>query len=399
MKIALIHDYLREYGGAERVMEALHELYPDAPVYVAFLDWQALGSQAARFKSWDIRTTWMSKIPFITWLYSPLRIIADRAFASLDLSSYDVVISSSNAYFAKAVRVPNGVHICYCHTPPRSLYGYSTMTNWRANPVTKFFGTIINHFCRIIDFNVSQKVDQFISNSKETARRISKFYRRDSIVIYPPVELPEVGAAKFGVTGRQELVEPKRDRQLVDEQMHGEQHQDDQVGKYYLYVNRLSFSKHPELAVAVANKLGFPLKVAGVGSMFEVLKQAAGASVEILGSVSDVELSRLYAGARALIYPVEDEDFGIVPVEAMQRGIPVIAHRSGGPKETIIDGKTGVFFDDLSEAGLVAAIQKFEASKFDHATIKEQGQKFSKEVFQKQIGELVKSKLLKTSGS
>ncbi len=367
MKIALVHDYLREYGGAERVLEALHQLYPEAPVYVAFVDWGALGDHAQRFRSWDIHETWMAHIPFIKKLYSPLRVIADKAFASLDLSAYDVVISSSNAYFAKAVRAPHGIHICYCHTPPRSLYGYTTMTNWKANPVTHFFGTLINHYCRVIDFYMAQKVTYFIANSKETARRITKFYRRDSTVIYPPVELPSLSVipAKAGI-------------------QKNSVHQG-----YYLYVNRLSFSKHPEIAVAAANKLQLSLKVVGTGAMLSGLRELAGPTVDFLGSISDEELAAVYSGAIALVYPVADEDFGIVPVEAMQYGLPVIAHRSGGPMETIIDGQTGVFFDELTTDGLVSAIQKFQKMKFSSEKITKHSQTFSKKIFQKKIQEFV----------
>lgn len=366
-KVALIHDYLREYGGAERVLEELHALYPEAPVYVSFVDQKAMGINWSRFAEWDIHQTWFSKIPLIKKLYSPLRILADRAFMSLDLSEYDLVISSSNAFEAKAVQVPSGNHVCYCHTPPRALYGYSTMSDWKKNPLIRLGGSIINHYMRIIDFKHAQKVDHFIANSQETARRIKKFYRRCSTVINPPIKVPTTAELK-----KYQAAAAKKYQT-----------------EYYLYLNRLSFSKHPELAVQAANQLGFKLKVVGSGKMESQLKELASHQVEFMGMVSDEELHVLLTGAKGLIYPVEDEDFGMVPVEAMAHGVPVIAHQSGGPLETVIDGETGVFFNELNGEGLVAAINKFEKTKFNSQKIFKHAQQFSQSNFEKNMKKFV----------
>lgn len=371
LRVALVHDFLREYGGAERVLEALHETYPQAPVYVAFLDENALGIHWQRFKDWDIRQTWFSKIPFYTKLYSPLRFLAPRSFADLDLSKYDVVISSSNAFMAKAVQVPNGIHVCYCHTPPRALYGYSTMSSWKRNPFFKFFGTLINHYMRIVDFKLAQQVDYFIANSKEVASRIKKFYRRDSTVIYPPVKVKTA------------LVQNKSSLELTPTVLKNH--------SYYIYVNRLGLQKHPELAVEVCSRLKLPLKVVGSGRMESYLKQIAGPSIEFLGSVTDEELYQLYSGAKALLYPVEDEDFGIVPVEAMAWGVPVIAYRSGGPKETVQEGKTGLFFNDLTSDSLAQAIEKFQKTKFNRRQIQHWAEQFGEDRFKQQIKKFILS--------
>ncbi|MDA1079140.1 MAG: glycosyltransferase [bacterium] len=356
--VALVHDYLREYGGAERVLEALHELYPEAPVFTAFVDREQLGLHWQRFADWDIRTTWLTKIPGYKLLFSPLRIWAPNYFKSLDLSAFDVVISSSNAYFAKAVRVPNGKHICYCHTPARSLYGYTTTSNWRANPVTKFFGMLINHYLRVVDYYVAQEVDFFIANSQETQRRITKFYRRESTIVYPPVNIPP---------------NPPESKSR----------------SYYLYVNRLALAKHPEIAVQVCTEQNVPLKVVGSGKMLDDLREMAGSTVAFCGAVSDEELNRLYAGAKALLYPVEDEDFGIVPVEAMAHGVPVIAHNSGGPRETIIPDKSGVLFAELSTTGLWQAMQRAEKIRFSPEELYTHSQQFSLTAFKKNILKLV----------
>lgn len=363
MKIALVHDYLREYGGAERVLEALHELFPEAPVYTAFVDKKALGIHWEKFKDWQIKETWIAELPWYKKLYSPYRIFAPSAFEDLDLSEFDVVISSSNAYFAKAVIVLNGTHYCYCHTPARSLYGYSTMSDWKSNPVTRFVGSLINHYLRIIDFEVAQRVNVFIANSRETQQRISKFYRRDSKIIYPPVLIPD----KILVADRQKALKDG----------------------YYLYVNRLAFAKHPEIAIKACSQLGAALKVVGDGKLRAELEKLAGPTVTFLGSVTDEELHHLYEGAKALLYPVEDEDFGIVPVEAIGHGVPVIAHNSGGPKETVIDKKTGVLFDDLSVAGLVAAMQRAEKIQFKPAELTAHAQQFSLKEFKKKISVLL----------
>lgn len=380
-KIALVHDYLREYGGAERVLETLHKMYPDAPVYTAFYDAKSLGQHWNRFKNWEIRQTWMSRIPGILRLYSPLRILAARAFSSLDLSEFDVVISSTNAYMAKAVRVPHGVHICYCHTPPRSLYGYSTMSDWKKKWWMRVPGELINHVMRIIDFKTAQDVDVFIANSHETAKRIRKFYRRESTVIFPPVH---VASASKKMNDSKKM--PAKEK------------------SYAIYVNRLAFAKHPELAVQACTELGMQLKVVGTGPLLPELQAVAGPTVTFLGSVTDQELHELYAGASVLLYPVEDEDFGIVPIEAMGHGVPVIAHASGGPLETIIEGKTGVFFEELTTAGLIAAIKEFNelsakssaknTSQFDATFIKKHAQQYDASIFEERIEKLLRKSLL-----
>jgi glycosyltransferase involved in cell wall biosynthesis len=363
LKVALVHDYLAEYGGAERVLEALHQLYPKAPLYTAFVDKKKLGRHWQKFASLDIKTTWLTKIPFHKQLFSPLRIFAPWYFSSLDLSQYDLVISSTNAYFAKAVKVPSGVHVCYCHTPSRSLWGYTTMSDWKKNPLIRVMGSLLNHYLRIIDVKVAQKVDHFIANSKETASRISKFYRRDSVVIHPPVDIPSHPPSS----------KPK--------------------GSYFIYVNRLALAKHPEIAVESCLKLGLPLKVVGEGKMRSKLEEMVldypDHQIELLGGVSDEKLNALYAGAKALLYPVEDEDFGMVPVEAMGHGVPVIGHRSGGPLETVVEGETGILFDDLSVAGLSQAISNFKPSDFVPVQIYKHAKQFELEKFNQGIQKLV----------
>ncbi len=371
-KVALVHDFLREYGGAERVLEVLHSLFPQAPVYVAFCDQKALGSYWSRFQTWTIIPTWFAKIPFHKKLYSPLRWLAPQAFADLDLSAYDLVISSSNAFEAKAVTINKNkqAHLCYCHTPPRALYGYSTMSAWKKNFVIRFFGQLINHYMRVVDFKHAQEVDQFIANSKETQRRIKKFYRRDSVVIYPPVSLP---------MSNQELLNLKQ-KSAQD---------------YYFYIGRLGLQKHPELAIQACIKLGVKLKIAGTGPMLAQLQELVGpnSNIEFLGAVDDLQLAKLYAEAKALLYPVEDEDFGIVPVESLLAGTPVIAHRSGNLVYSVTEGKTGLFFEQLTVEALVTAMQKIDKQKFSAQTIQASAQQYSQENFEKSLLSLIQKKM------
>ncbi len=361
-KVALVHDYLREYGGAERVLETLHEMYPEAPVYTAFVDPVAMGSHWERFSSWDIRESTASRIPFIKRLYSPLRLFASYFFEGFDLSEFDVVISSTNMYMAKAVLTkPETLHISYIHTPPRSLYGYSTASNWKKNPLIRAFGELINFRMRQIDFVTSQRPDILVANSKEVQARIEKFYRRKSVVISPPVKESSVNRTSDG--------------------------------EYFVLVGRLVYAKHPDLAVKVCSEHNLPLKVVGSGPMDASLHEIAGKSVEFLGVITDEALLQLYSHAKALLFPVEDEDFGMVPVEAMMAGVPVISHRSGGPTETIIDGKTGVFFEKLTVQSLLDAITRCEEITFDSQSIHEHAMTYSSKVFKQKMEKLIENEL------
>lgn len=377
MKVALVHDQLGEFGGAERVLLAMSELWPEAPIYTAYY---RNGPAWERLKGRDIRVSWAQRIPgFATKLHSPLRFLAPAIWNTFDFSGYDVIIGSSSWYITKgfAKKGPSAgsgrakaIEICYCHTPPRWLYGYPTSVHWQKYPIVRLYATIVGFFMRQYDFTAAQRVSYFIANSKETARRIQKFYRRDSTVIYPPIELPTV---------------PKIKR-----------------SNYYLIASRLVGGKGLALAVEAAKQLKVPLKIVGVpaGYWAELtqLRKEAGEHIEFLGYVSDDELAALYAGAKAFLALATDEDFGMTPVEAMSMGTPVIAYAGGGYTESVIDGKTGIFFHEPTVEGLMSAIKKFEqmSSKGRSASGRDwskacmaQAQKFSKKRFQKALKEFV----------
>src|SRR3989344_5548016 len=387
MKVALVHDFLSEYGGAERVLEVLCEIWPKAPIYTAFyikgspaykrfVDTKSFSSNK-RFKSKKIITSWAQNVPFFaSFLHSPLRFLAPLIWNSFDFSKYDLVITSSSWYVTKGLvkrKTTNDkrktVEVCYCHTPPRYLYGYPTSVNWQKYWPVRVYALLVNHFMRVYDFEAAKRVDYFIANSKEVAARIKKFYRRDSKVIYPPVALPKA---------------PKVKRE-----------------DYFLIVSRIVGAKGLQLAIDTANKLNFKLKVvgkeAGYAGEYKKIKRLAAKNVEFLGYVPDSRLAKLYSGARAFLALATDEDFGITPVEAMLCGTPVIAYMGGGYLESVIDGKTGVFFKPDTAGALTLAINKFlqleKEGAFDPKFIKKHAQKFSKERFKKEILRFVASKV------
>jgi len=366
MKIALVHDYLREYGGAERVVEAMHEIWPEAPLYTAFVDWKSLGRHAQRFANWDIRASWVQGNPFVKKFISPLRFLAPKIWESFDLSGYDVVISSSGWFMCRGVKVERdpstrsarsgrALHVCYIHHPPRNLYGYATGSDLQKYWPVRAYAAIINFFLRHYDFETAQKVDYFIANSKETARRVEKFYRRKSTVIYPPIEV--ISKTK-NISHR----------------------------SYFLSVGRLTYAKRVDLAIEACNQLKLSLKIVGTGKEESSLRAIAGPTIKFLGSVSDSELARLYAGAKALIFCALDEDFGMVPPEAMAHGTPVIALAQGGVLETVVDGKTGILFQKPKIADVISALEKFEKKKMHwESACVTQAQKFNKERFKKEL--------------
>lgn len=359
-----MHDYLKEYGGAERVLSVLHEMFPEAPIYCAF--YKPGSSAAKEFAGAEIKPSW-ANILIRNWnLYSPLRFLTPLIWESFDFSKYDLVILSSSWFVTKPVRIPKNVRvICYCHTPPRSLYGYATGIEWQRYKLVKIYFYIVSHFLRMYDFLGAQRVNQFVVNSKNVALRVAKFYRRESVVIYPPVEVAKIIEATKG--------HYKQD--------------------YFLVAGRIAGAKGIDLAMEAANKLGVRLKVVGEFSGMKFgrqdLEKLKSENISFLGRVSDTELYKLYAEARAFLALGRDEDFGITPVEAMASGTPVVAFKSGGYLETVTE-KTGVFFEEYNAESLMEAMKKISKMKFKKDDLQKQAEKFSKERFVKQMDNLVK---------
>lgn len=365
MKITLVHDYLIDFGGAERVLLALHEMCPKAPIYVSILDKKGLGEHWDKFKDAEIKTSWFNYLPFSSKLISPLRFLLPLIWKSFDLSAYDLIIDSSSWAITRGFKKRQAqVEICYCHTPPRYLYGYDTSRRWESKWYRKLidiYALVVNHFLRIYDFEQAQKVDYFIANSKNVARRIEKFYRRESAVIYPPVEISSFKGQSF-------------------------------KGNYYLAGGRLVAAKNFDLIIKACKNVGVPLKIFGSGILAGELKRLAGGGVEFLGKVNDKDLVKYYAGAKAFIVAQKDEDFGMTTVEAQAVGTPVIAYRGGGYLESVVDKKTGLFFNELTIESLANVIKNYDDTY--HRSLKakdciKQAKKFSKERFKGEVKEFV----------
>ena len=361
MRLAIVHDYLNQYGGAERVIETLHELYPDVPIFTSIYTPKTMPDS---FKGMNIKTTFMQRFPLKEKYYKYYLLFYPRAIESLDVSGYDIILSSSSS-FAKGIKPGNGaLHICYCYTPTRFIWNYRNYIRKEGltRIVYKVLPLLINNLKKW-DLNTVSRVNHFIAISNNIKDKIKKFYKRDSLVIYPPVDI-----SMFEI---------------------GEETED-----YFLVVSRLNSYKNIDLVVKAFNDNGHKLKIVGVGPFRKTLEEMAqGKNIEFLGRVSDDELIKLYGGCRALIFPGE-EDFGITPLEAQASGRPVIAYAKGGSLETIIEGKTGLFFRDNHPQSLKGAIEKFIEieDSFDKKAIRENALKFNKEIFKNNIKAFIDEK-------
>lgn len=370
MKVALVHDYIKEFGGAERVLKVLTEIFPDAPIYTAFC---VKGSTAHReFKDKKIIESFLAPLLKLGKLYSPLRFLIPVIWGSFDLSDYDLVITSCSWYVTRGFKIGQKTKvIAYCHTPPRWLYGYETSVGFTKYWPVKVYAALVGHFIRLYDFLTAQPpkrdkipvrsgVDVFVANSENVRQRIQKFYRRDAVVVYPPVEVEKIQkvSRKLGVSQKED---------------------------YFLIVSRLVGAKGIEEAAIAFKNLPYKLKIvgeaAGYSDVARKLKNISGGNVELLGRVSDNKLYKLYALARGFIALARDEDFGITPVEAQAAGTPVIAYNGGGFKETVIDGVTGVLIDSTDENSIKGAIDRFNKIKWNRKKIQKNAERFGKEKF------------------
>lgn len=371
MKVALVHDYLKEPGGAEAVLATLKEMYPDAPVYTAYKFPDYWGRYKETMAKWNIKESFGRLMPFLPKFISYYTIISPWFFSSMDLSGYDlVIVSQTGGYFPNRVKTgPATKMLTYCHTPPRFLYGYDTATQERYKWYWKPISLLANHILLMVDYDAAQKPNVFVANSKNVANRIRKFYRRESEVVYPPIELPKMNIRTSDIK--------KQD--------------------YFLIVSRIVGSKNIEMAVEAADKYGFKLKIAGrpIGSSGKrVVEMIKVSSAEYLGEVSEREKVKLLTEARGFLALEKDADFGMTAVEPQAYGTAVIAYDNGGYREAVVNGKTGVLFHELSAEGLWKGICEFNKLKFDHQAIVNNAKRFSKENFvqgmKKEISKLIK---------
>ncbi len=361
MKVALVHDYLNQMGGAERVVMALHDIFPDAPIYTSIYDPERVDPA---FQRMDIRTSFMQKLPLVTKHHQPYLPLYPFAMERLDLRGYDLVLSSSSAFAKGVITRPETMHICYCHTPMRWCWNYDEYVEREhlgrmARSILPFFITGL----RIWDLTTAMRVDHFIANSPIVAERIKKYYRRDAVVIPPPVE-----AHRFPF-----------DATTVPED-------------YCLIVSRLVPYKRVDLAIQACNLLQLPLIIIGGGRDLEPLQKMAGSTIRFLGRLSDAEVLHYYTHCRALLFPGE-EDFGITPLEAQASGRPVIAYGAGGALASVIDGVTGRFFREQTIESLAAVLSTFDERMFQPESIRNHALEFDTPRFQRRILQFIEAKL------
>jgi glycosyltransferase involved in cell wall biosynthesis len=351
VKLALVHDWLNQVGGAEDVLAALVDLYPQRPIYTSIY---APDIMPASYREWDIRTLWLDKLPGIHQHHQPYLPTYPLAWGGLDLSAYDVVLSNKSGFCHGFRHDDATLHICYCLAPTRYVWQLESYIarEGLGKPVALALRPLIAALQRW-DFAAAQRVHHFIAISTAIQARIRTYYQRESTIIYPPVDI-----SRF---------QPGR-----------------AVEDYYLIVSRLIPYKRIDLAIQAANKLGVPLRIAGRGRDLARLQAMAGPTVEFLGYVPDDDLPDLLARCRAFLFPGL-EDFGIAPVQAQAAGRPVIAYGGGGALDTVIPGKTGEHFHDLSVDALVAVMAEFDPAAYDPQVIRAHAERFDQPVFNAQI--------------
>ncbi len=358
MKIALAHDWLNQIGGAENVLEQMVAMYPDAPLFTTIYGPDLMPDS---YRQWNIRPTWLNRAPAIHHHHQPYLPLYPAAVRSLDFSGYDVILSNKSGFIHGLRHTPRQLHICYCLAPTRYVWDYGGYA--QREGFGHWLGLAIDPLIRYLrrwDFAAAQGVDHFIAISREIQARIKKFYGRESVIIYPPVNT-------------------ERFRPLPAGQA---------PGNYYLIVSRLIPYKRIDLAVQAANRLKRRLIVVGEGRDRAQLEALAGPTVEFRGRLPWAEVVELMANCRAFLFP-GFEDFGIAPVEAQAAGRPVIAFARGGALDTVIHGLTGLFFWEQSVEALCAAIEQIEPMSFEPALIRANAERFSEARFRRELGDFV----------
>ena len=357
MRLALVHDYLNQEGGAERVVQVLCRTYPESPLYTSLYDPDRMDPF---WRSVDIRTSFMQKIRPSLRIAKMLLPLYPRAFEAFDFSEYDVVLSSCSTFAKGIITGPATFHICYCHSPARFAWMYHDyVAPMNLGRVRRAVLPSIVAPLRVWDYAAAQRVNVFIANSRTTAQRIAKFYRREATVLHPPID---VGSYRPSAS-----TEP-----------------------YYLVLARLLPYKRIDIAVEACNRLRLPLLIAGDGPDRARLQNLAGSTVRFTGRVGDQEARHYLRHCRALIWPGE-EDLGLAPLEAMASGRPVVAFRAGGATETLIDGVTGRFFEQQSPDALVEILRTFDSDSYDPDVLHAHVSEFDLPIFQQRLRQFVEA--------
>lgn len=352
MKVALVYDRVNKWGGAERVLLALHKLFPDAPLYTSVFD----KKNAHWASDFTIKTSFLQDFPYARLKHEAYALLMPIAFENFSFDEYDLVISVTSEAAKGIITKPRTKHICYCLTPTRYLWsGYDEYFE------TQMMRTISSPavwYLRKWDRIAAKRPDEMIAISHEVKKRITKYYDRESEVIYPPLTMHDMTKGN-------------------------------KTGSYYLVVSRLVRYKRIDLAIEACNRLELPLVIVGVGDEEKQLRNIAGKTIKFVGTVSDQELSEYYQGAKALLFPGL-EDFGLSVIEAQRHGKPVVAYKDGGQLETVIDGKTGLLFAPQSADALVASLEKFQKRTFDPTKAIAQAEKFKYETFERNFMKIIK---------
>ena len=360
MKIALIHDHLAQDGGAEKVLKVFSEMFQEAPIYTLLFEKKHVNKY---FSDKKIETSIIQKLPGGVKHYQWYLSFMPLAIEFFDLRQYNLIISDTSSFAKGVITSPDSLHICYCHTPTRYLWSdtHQYINELKYNKFFKKIISLVLSRIRIWDYAAAARVDFFIANSKTVQQRIKKYYRRDSIVIYPPVE-----THKFNIS----------------------QEDKNKKEKYFLVGCRLAPYKRVDIVIEAFKRLGpdYKLKIFGDGVDLKRLKKMAAeaSNIEFLGRVTDSHKAELYSGAEAFINP-QEEDFGITVIESMAAGRPVIAYEKGGATETVIEGFSGTFFKEQTSDAIYEAIKNFENISFKPVEIKNHVEKFSVENFRKKI--------------
>lgn len=352
---AIAHEWLTIPGGSEQVVLSILDILPRAEIFTSVYD---PGPWPAAITERPVHASYLNRIPRAARIYPKLLPLMNAAFESFDLSDFDLVISSNHACAKNVITPPGTLHVCYCHTPMRYAWEPRFFAQEDLGLAARLVAPLMLGRLRRQDALGATRPDAFVANSAHVAARIEKYYRREARVVHPPVEVARM------------LDRPRSP--------------DD----YYLVFGRLVPYKRADVAVAACERLGRRVKVVGSGRAEAAVRAQAGPHTEMLGFLDETELAAVLGGARALLFPGE-EDFGIVPVEAQAAGVPVIAYGVGGARETVVDGKTGLLYDDPGVDGLARAILEFEDASFDEATIRDNARRFSPERFHSEFAAVV----------
>lgn len=367
-RVAVVHDYLMQYGGAEKTLEAILELFPNAPIYTGIYSPKNLPENITKRQIKAIKNPVMRVFSKFFTFIMPL------IFESFDLDEYDLIISDSSCWAKGVLTKPSQIHISYIHTPPRFLYGYSVESPKRSKWYYKPIVALLDHFLRIWDYCAGQRPDFLLTNSRTTQARIKKFYGRKSKIIHPPVEIETKDSLSKDPTQK----------------------------PYYCSLGRLAAYKNVDLLVQAFNLLGWELIIMGTGPEEKKLKKTAHENIKFLGRVSEDKKRQILANAKGLIFPTVEEDWGIVPLEAMAVGTPVLAHKSGGATETIKENVTGSFFESLRLEDIINSIKAFDKkidqNLYDPEKLKAHASEFNKERFKEEFLAFVKEKLEENAG-